>query len=370
MTSATRRWSVRRSSGGQSRAAAAAISGCDARTWSPSTTSTPASTAAASAPSSSSSVTWPRRRSGLSATIVSSLRGALGKSGDARPEQLPIRSGTGSSAPIDGTPLATSVRPTSRATAGCRASRRGSVAWRGGTGSARAARAGDGVSLRGSGRRARRASSRRARGPARARSPVPGRRAREEPHPLALQTTCCERKGRGRGGVEPLDVVEGHEQAIALGERAEGAQEAHRDGVRRRGTGGRRSPEQRDLERLELRRRKCVQLLGPDGVEHVDQRPEHEPCLGVARGGTRARVCPARRAPSIAASQSVVLPIPGQPTSTVPPRRPSRRMPECGELALPADDARARGRVGGRAQSRSTTAAIAWPWPMHIEAMP
>ena len=43
---------------------------------------------------------------------------------------------------------------------------------------------------------------------------------------------------------------------------------------------------------------------------------------------------------------------------------------EGGELALPADDPRDRRSPAGRAQRRSTTAAIAWPWPMHIDATP
>ena len=40
------------------------------------------------------------------------------------------------------------------------------------------------------------------------------------------------------------------------------------------------------------------------------------------------------------------------------------------ELALPADDPRGRRRSAGSAQRRSTTTAIAWPWPMHIDATP
>ena len=43
---------------------------------------------------------------------------------------------------------------------------------------------------------------------------------------------------------------------------------------------------------------------------------------------------------------------------------------EGGKLALPADDPRDRRSPAGRAQRRSTTAAIAWPWPMHIDATP
>jgi len=43
---------------------------------------------------------------------------------------------------------------------------------------------------------------------------------------------------------------------------------------------------------------------------------------------------------------------------------------EGGKLALSADDPRGRRSPAGRAQRRSTTAAIAWPWPMHIDATP
>ncbi len=111
-----------------------------------------------------------------------------------------------------------------------------------------------------------------------------GRATREEePHPVALQPPCCEGERRGRGGVEPLDVVERHEHPVPLGERAERVQEPHRDGVRRCGTISRHATEERDLERLELRRRQRVQLVSSDGIEHVDQRPEDEFRLGVAR---------------------------------------------------------------------------------------
>ena len=63
--------------------------------------------------------------------------------------------------------------------------------------------------------------------------------------------------------------------------------------------------------------------------------------------------------------------MPGQPVRTsVPWAVAAQKGTEGGELALPADDPRDRRSPAGRAQRRSTTAAIAWPWPMHIEATP
>ena len=84
------------------------------------------------------------------------------------------------------------------------------------------------------------------------------------------------------------------------------------DRVRLRRLVGRRAAQQRHLQRDPLRRGQRAQL---EGRAQVDQRREGELGLGAARRATSTRR-PAARAAAIPASHSVVLPIPGSPSST------------------------------------------------------
>lgn len=78
----------------------------------------------------------------------------------------------------------------------------------------------------------------------------------------------------------------------------------------------RRPAQQRHFECLELGSRQVLELVGADAVGHVDERTEDETCLGVARASRQSTRSPAARASSTPASQSVVLPMPGQPLRT------------------------------------------------------
>ena len=139
---------------------------------------------------------------------------------------------------------------------------------------------------------------------------------------------------------------------------------------RRRPVEVRRPAQQRHFECLELGSRQVLELVGADAVEHVDERTEDETCLGVARasrqhaqprGARLVDAClPERRLADAgpAGEDERGVTVPGQEGT------------EGGELALPAADPGDRRSPAGRAQRRSTTAAIAWPWPMHIDATP
>ena len=112
------------------------------------------------------------------------------------------------------------------------------------------------------------------------------------------------------------------------------------------------------------------ELLGADAVEHVDERAEDESGLGVARA---SRQHAQTRRPGLGDAglpeRRLADPRPAgedERGGTVAAREGTQRR----ELALPADDPGDRRRPAGRAQRRSTTAAIAWPWPMHIDATP
>ena len=85
---------------------------------------------------------------------------------------------------------------------------------------------------------------------------------------------------------------------------------------RRRPVEVRRPAQQRHFECLELGSRQVLELVGADAVGHVDERTEDETCLGVARASRQSTRSPAARASSTPASQSVVLPMPGQPVRT------------------------------------------------------
>ena len=85
---------------------------------------------------------------------------------------------------------------------------------------------------------------------------------------------------------------------------------------RRRPVEVRRPAQQRHFECLELGSRQVLELVGADAVGHVDERTEDETCLGVARASRQSTRSPAARASSTPASQSVVLPMPGQPLGT------------------------------------------------------
>ena len=142
------------------------------------------------------------------------------------------------------------------------------------------------------------------------------------------------------------------------------------DGVRGSAFGVRRTAQQCHLECLELGSGQVLELLGADAVEHVDERAEDETCLGIARARRqhaqprRARLVDARLPERRLADAGPA----GEDERGV--TVPAHKGTESGELALPADDPRDRRSPAGRAQRRSTTAAIAWPWPMHIDATP
>ena len=278
-----------------------------------------------SASSSASSASWPSRRSGLSATIVSSRRGA--PAARRRVSREAPRPARGRAAPRRSTALRrrrACGRPRGR-TAGCRASRRTDPPHHG-TGEAEPEPLEEET--------ARPAEAQAAElealdAPGLERLLERGRLARapreQEPHAVALQPPRCECERRGRCFVEPLDVVERDEHAVVVRERTERVQETDRDRARRCRIAGRRPAEKRDLERLELRRGKALHLVGADGVEHVDQRPEDEPRLGVARPRREdARAVAARRRrrrpPRASSCRS-----PASRVRTSVPWRPSRR---------------------------------------------
>ena len=106
------------SSSAACRFAAAASSGCAARTRSPSMVTTPASTARSSASGPARSASWLTRRSASRATARSTLRAESSRSATRRPSRSSTWSGTGRSSPRVSRSRPASIRPTSMANSG------------------------------------------------------------------------------------------------------------------------------------------------------------------------------------------------------------------------------------------------------------
>jgi hypothetical protein len=107
----------------------------------------------------------------------------------------------------------------------------------------------------------------------------------EKANRLALEPARGERERLGGGRIEPLHVVDRDEERLVSGQRAQPVQESDGDRLRvRRCTDG-LGPQQRDLQRAQLRGRQLCELVRADAVEQVDQRREGEPRLGAARPG-------------------------------------------------------------------------------------
>ena len=105
----------------------------------------------------------------------------------------------------------------------------------------------------------------------------------QEAHGPVAEAAGRERQCVGRGRIEPLDVVDRHEQRRAVGEATQDVEESEGD----RPLSGRRPlglrAQQRDLERSPLGSRNVGDGGGIDAVEQVGQRGEGELGLGVAR---------------------------------------------------------------------------------------
>ena len=142
-------------------------------------------------------------------------------------------------------------------TAGCRASRRTSrrSTWRGRVRPSRSERMPSG---RGEARRSHLDALQRLR-VERALEVRPGTRASGEQERRGLVDEAADGEGERvlRGPVEPLDVVDGHEQWPALGQRPQRVEQAERDRVRLRRRAGRLRAKERDLERVPPRRRQA-----------------------------------------------------------------------------------------------------------------
>jgi hypothetical protein len=108
----------------------------------------------------------------------------------------------------------------------------------------------------------------------------------EGPDRLCAKTGQGEAEGRERRGVQPLEVVDGHKQRIAPGQRLEGAEERDRDHVLLDVRRLRLGEEQRRLECPSLRRPQLRQRLLDDVADQVAQPGERVArfCFGRAAG--------------------------------------------------------------------------------------
>ncbi len=144
-----------------------------------------------------------------------------------------------------------------------------------------------------------------------------------------------------RRTVEPLDIVDRNQQRRRGGEGAE-----HRDGRRgdRALTGGcvaGAGPEERNLERLALRRRERRQDLRLDPVEQIRESGVRERRLHLRRCTRTAREARSARAVASPSRQSAVLPMPASPSSTHRGRPLLQGLEETAEtllLAVPAEN--------------------------------
>ena len=163
------------------------------------------------------------------------------------------------------------------------------------------------------------------------RGPAPGPAREQERDGLVRQPRRGERQGLGGRRVEPLEVVDRHQQR---GEPAQLVEHAQRDGLL--GRLARRGPQQRRLQRGPLRARQAGHV---DPVEEVDQPRERMARLGPARprhgdaqperAGLVDPRLPQRR-----------LPDPGRAREHERPRGPVEERSEPRELGLAADEPR------------------------------
>ena len=107
----------------------------------------------------------------------------------------------------------------------------------------------------------------------------------EEADPGALEPSRGKREGGGRGGVEPLDVVERDQDGITRRHRTERVEATDADGVGLGCAIGRHGAQQGDIESVKLRWRQACQFLRRHPVEQVDERRKREPRLCIARPG-------------------------------------------------------------------------------------
>ena len=285
---ATSRWSSRRSCGRARLLAAAASSGWEGRTRSPSTRSSPASSASSMADG-----LCDRRESATGATPrsgrppSSSLRTGFESASTRVPRRSSTVSGTGMSSPMAGDPCAARVRPSSRAKSGfprvVSNSRRRT--WRGRLSPRRSASIRR-VAPRLSGPTSSRSSCRRASACSNAEG-LPGRSASRNPTGSSSSRRAANVSASADGGSSHWTSS----TATSSGPRAASARSAFRKPSAiapvSGGDVGRLGAQERNLQRTQLRRRQRSQLLRAHTVEQIDQRREREPRLRPARPGRK-----------------------------------------------------------------------------------
>ena len=132
-----------------------------------------------------------------------------------------------------------------------------------------------------------------------------------------LAAKAAERELEHGGGrrVEPLRVVDRDEHGARRREQAERAEDGKADPVLVGRSAVRVLEQERDLERVPPRRGKLLERLGQHVLEQIAERRVRQLHLAAGRAADEDRYERACAA-STAASHSVVLPIPGSPSST------------------------------------------------------
>src|SRR5918996_2408126 len=116
---------------------------------------------------------------------------------------------------------------------------------------------------------------------------VPGTLRDEQPHALVSEAAGGEAKNALAGRVEPLEIVDGNQDWAFSRERAQCAEECdgHRPGLRRSALD--LDEQQRDLERLTLRRRQQHAYLVQKRIEEISDGGERKLRLRLSRTGNQ-----------------------------------------------------------------------------------
>ena len=154
----------------------------------------------------------------------------------------------------------------------------------------------------------------------------------------AVEPPRGEAQGLGGRRVQPLQVVDRDQHRPGCRQRPQPVEHAERDRARLRGVGRGLATQQRDLERLRLRRGQPGERVRADAVEEVDQRGERQPRLGVA-GPRGEDLVPARPRAGDPGLPQGRLADAGRPGDQQRPPVAGEERVERRELRLAGDDA-------------------------------